>query len=168
MGVLSKFSSGGANILDQIASIYIISHSIKKTVPCIETPKLLSSRHIPDKYNPILVEHGMELAERAAQVSYKNTLYKSLYSKQTLSVDHFLELKDGKFGVAIFYKYHNSNIFVFIRIYNEVKRNFHLIEVCPTEICTIYSVEDVKQKLMYLTFATKEVVTIEPNRYEKT
>lgn len=75
---------------------------------------------------------------------------------------------DGTLGVALFYVIKQTEIYVLFKIYRETKNNFHLREIQETKNYVIYPFKSIKQKLIYLKFATIEVVASEPNLCERT
>lgn len=54
-----------------------------------------------------------------------------------------------------------------VKVYKTIQKKFHLIEIKPENRFTIVPFENIKYKLIYLTFGSFEVVTSEPNKFEK-
>lgn len=168
MGVLSRYWSGGPFVIDQIAKKYINSISTFEQCQITNEPKYAINLKT-NKYNDVLEKYNIdETAGKTKQILVNSTHYKSIHSNETKSVDYFFLMDDGTVGAAIFYIIKNSQIFVLFQIYDEIKKHFHLTEVCVTERFHIYPFEAIKRKLIYLKFATKEVVSIEPNLFERT
>lgn len=81
---------------DQIASKYIISKSIKNELHPSETPKYSFSSISTSEYDSILSDHNLNDSNgMATQIEFRNTAYKSQYSKSTKSIDYFIELRDS-------------------------------------------------------------------------
>lgn len=52
-------------------------------------------------------------------------IFRSLASTPTRCIDYCLQMKDGTVGTAQFYIIKDEKIFVLLKIYNEVKKNYH-------------------------------------------
>lgn len=168
MGVLSRYySGGGANVIEQITEKYIIPMSINNKSPPNHIPKYFFDHKIT-KYDDALSAFGFDSVDGiATQISLDKTIYKSVHSNETTSIDYFLEMNDGTIGTAMVYVIKDSKIFVFLNLYTEVKQNYHLKEISATKNYSVLPFDAVKQKLIYLKFYSIEVVTVEPNLYEK-
>lgn len=59
-------------------------------------------------------------------VIYKNQHYKSSKSKETKSVDCFIELSDGEIGCAFIYIKHENQLYVVLERYEVIETVFHL------------------------------------------
>lgn len=101
------------------------------------------------------------------KIVVQNKQYKSMYSNATKSVDFFLEMDDGKLGAAVLYVIKNAKIYILLKIYDVVNQKFHLNEIVATENYAIYNFDKIKHKLLYLQFGSIEVVSVEPNFYER-
>lgn len=171
MGVLTRYYLGGTNVLEQIADKYVIAKSQCEKLSSREHGmKCTINLHKKSKHDNLLIQQGLSTdgtINKSTHVSVRNEVFKSLESKATSCADFFLELKDGTIGVAQFYVIKNENFFVLLNIYDEVKKNYHLREVRATNNFMVFPFESIKEKLLFLTFGTIDVITAEPNKYEK-
>lgn len=164
MGVLSRYYCGGAEAIEQITSKYIISvGQCRKNLP-ESTPKFSFSKNLPNTYDDILRKHGLQSFDgKATQITIYEIQYKSIFSKETKSIDFFLLMKDHTFGVAVYYIIKNPQIFVLLKKYKQVKQHFHLIEVTCTNEFVVFDSSMIKRKMLHLKFGTIDVVSNEPN-----
>lgn len=163
MGVLSSYVSGGSRVIEQIAEKYIISKGFDAETSRNQTRKFVFDKNITKKYDQILHQHD----GKCKSVTVGKTVFKSLESKSTKSIDYFLEMTDNNIGTALFYVIKNNEVYVLLNVYNIQKRNFHLAEVSRTEKTVLYPFDAINEKLIYLIFGTIEVVSKEPNKNEK-
>lgn len=170
MGVLAKYSSGGLNVLEQISEKYIIAKSQNVNTPMDQTPSFTVNLKCSSEHDNMLHQCGLSedgIIKKTTHVTVGRNIYKSLYSKPTQSVDYFLEMKDGSMGISVFYIVKDNNLFVLLNDFTVIKDNYHLKEVKKTDHYKVYPFDCIKQKHIYLTFASTVVVTTEPNTYEK-
>lgn len=171
MGVLTRHSSGGANLLEQIAQKYIISKSQYEKKLIDNSPIYSVNFNSQSSYDSFLIQHGYSSksgkVEKSTHIKVGNEIFKSISSKPTKHIDYFLEMSNGVIGTAQFYVIKEERVFVLLNVYAEVKKNYHLREVEATNQVSIYPFEFIKEKLILLTFGTKYVVAKEPNKYEK-
>lgn len=169
MGILSRYASGSSHVIDQIARKYIISISTIREDLTDYAPKFNINSQLPNEYDHILCEYDLDQNDgKAKQIMIKKTPYKSIHCNETKTIDYFFEMVDGTLGVAVFYVIKQTEIYVLFKIYRETKNNFHLREIQETKNYVIYPFKSIKQKLIYLKFATIEVVASEPNLCERT
>lgn len=141
--------------------------SINDKTPPNYTPKYIFDLKIT-KYDDALSKFGFDSVDgKATQIKIDKTTYKSIHSNETKSIDYFLEMNDGTIGAAMIYVVKDSKIFVFLKLYTELKQNHHLKEISATMKYSVLPFDAVKQKLIYLKFHTIKVVTNEPNLYGK-
>lgn len=172
MGVLTRYCSGGVGVLEQIANKYIIAKSIcdkpSRDQPLKFTINLKSS----SEHDSLLIQHGLSGVDghiaKSTQITKRRILFKSIASRPTKRVDYFLMMNDETIGTAQFYVIKDSRIFVLLEVYKIVKVSYHLKEVEPTQKFMIFPFDFIKEKLLFLTFDTFNIVAKEPNRYEKT
>lgn len=167
MGVLKKYYCGGQHVLRQITEKYITSKSLRRGK---NEPSELNITHpleSNDSHNQLLIDYGLKIPVKFAQISTKKGIYKSLASKCTKSVDHIFEIENQTIGAAVFFVADGEEFFVVIQEYCRVKQNYHLTEVIQMDKYCVYPLRFIKEKILYLQFATIEVVTTEPNKYEK-
>lgn len=167
MGVLKKYYCGGPHVLSQITEKYITSKSLRRGRNETSEYNITHPLESNDSHNQLLIDHGLKNPVKFAQISTKKGIYKSLASKRTKSVDHFFEMKNQTIGAAVFFVKDSEEFFVVIQEYSKVKQNYHQTEVIQIDKYCVYPLHFIKEKILYLQFATIEVVTTEPNKYEK-
>lgn len=170
MGVISQYYSGGGEVIEQITSKYIISMSNVQNNDLLsdKTRKYFIKTNVPNKYDHILYEQGFHVNDgKATEITVGKCSFKSIFSKDTKSIDYFLSMNDGSFGVAIYYVIKEGHIFVLLNLYKEIKKNFHLKEVDNAETYRVYPFDAIQKKMLYLQFGTIEIITEPPNYYEK-
>lgn len=171
MGVLCRYFAGGGDALEQITSKYIISISNRQNSNLEKTNAKLTfiiNKNMPSKYNSILEQYELNPNDGiATQITKGNLIFKSIFSKDTKSVDYFFLMNDHTFGVAVFYIKKKERIFVLLNLYVEVNKKFHLTEVVNTDVFKIFPFDSINKKMLYLMFGNTEVITQPPNYYEK-
>lgn len=55
-----------------------------------------------------------------------------------------------------------------VEIFRPVKTEHHMYEVISTQSISIFTLEEIKEKLIYIQIGAKEIVCHVPNSYEKT
>lgn len=110
---------------------------------------------------------GTRLYTIANQIRIKNEIYKSVSSPITKSIDHFVKMNDGAVGAIELFVIDERSCFLLLQKYEIVHQKYHFREVKRTEQRTLYPWWEIKETMIYLKFGTIEVLTKEPNRYEK-
>lgn len=172
MGILTEYASGSVHVVDQVAQKYIISRGISNTqalntniMPCT----FITDRTIDEEYNDLLRSKGIkDISKKATSIKINNTVYKSLHSNVTQNCDYFVEMMDGVLGIAVFYPIQDNKIYILLKVYEVVTKNYHLCEVRPNSEIFVYPIEAIKFKLLYLIFGSTEIISMEPNKYERT
>lgn len=170
MGVLGKHSLGGANIIEQIANKYLLAKKLVEYESIDQTPKFINNLHSSSEHDDLIIQNGFTVNEKlikSTQISVAKNVFKSLASKPTKSIDYFLEMKDGTIGSAIFYIKTMNEMYVLLNIYEMTKKNFHIWEVNGKNKVSLYPFHFIKEKLLYLTFGSIEIISKEPNSFEK-
>lgn len=103
----------------------------------------------------------------AYEIRFKNDIFKSVSSKNTKSIDHFVRMRDQTVGAIELFVRNNQNFFVLIRKYeiSYQKHHFHEIKLKTPIQQKLYSCDEISEKLIYLLYGNIEVVTTEPNKY---
>lgn len=165
----------------QRSLIYISESIVKKyclndakTVKSIANEKIIMLREktINVSIASILKGFGLmpttgNLYNIAYEIRFKNEIFKSISSKNTKSIDHFVRMRDQTIGLIELFIRNNQNFFVLIRKYEVSHQKYHFIEIeskIPMQR-KLYSCNDISEKLIYLRFGNIEVVTTEPNKY---
>lgn len=76
-------------------------------------------------------------------------------------------MNDGMIGTSQFYVIKDKKKFVLLNVYKVVKVSYHLREVVATNEFLVFPFESIKEKLLFLTFDTINIIAKEPNKYEK-
>lgn len=106
----------------------------------------------------------------AYEIRKHNEVFKSLSSQITKSIDYFVKLKDETIGAIELFVKNGANIYILLQKYEIVHQKYHFNEVkLKTPIQRgLFNFNEIHEKLIYLKFGSIEVVTSEPNKYEKT
>lgn len=171
MGVLSRYYLGGGDLLEQIASKYIIAISNGQYDRFSSDKKLKFSinKNLTDEYDSMVHEYGLHLYNgKATEITFGKYSFKSFFSRDTKSIDYFFLMNDQSLGMAVYYIIKDVKVFVLLNLYKEVKTNFHLKEVISTEEYKIFPFDCIEKKMLYLQFGNIQVITEPPNYYEKT
>lgn len=99
-------------------------------------------------------------------VNYKKIHYKSSKSKETKSVDCFMEMANGQIGRAYIYIEFEKKIYIVFEQYEVMETLFHLKKVRPNGVYKVCSFHEIAQKIIFLKFPHAEVVSKEPNFFE--
>lgn len=170
-------------IINQITSKKFPVHSIawkycarqKKTFNQVDDGMKF---RVAEKATTVLTEDEVNVIAAKFRVEFKLTIYKCLSisgkkytskkSKETASVDFFIELLQGKIGIVKFYFEHDFVIYGLLESYEVMENMDQFSIVRPTGSDELFEVSNIKQKLMYLNIGHQEIITSIPNRFEKT
>lgn len=180
IGELKRSFNCNVDVVEQIALNYCIKADTERAesteielTPTIIRPS--STKEIKTEYENAVIAAGFDLKDIqfwGYEMQWKRKNFKTTSSLVTKSIDYFLEMKDGSIGKAeLFLRFEKT--YVLIRIYDVVKVYNHLKLVKPsqTEIHRIFSCDEIRRKLLYLTFTYSnvsfvDIVTAEPNPFE--
>lgn len=104
------------------------------------------------------------------EIRRNSEIFKSKSSHITKSVDYFVSMKDDTIGIIELFVRNDENVYVLIQPYEISHEKHHLKEVNlkkPIQY-QLFHCNEICEKLIYLKYGKREVVTKEPNKYEKT
>lgn len=140
----------------------------------VDEPKIT----ILEKATTILTQDEVNAIAAKFPVEYKQTIYKSVSlsgkrytskkSKETASIDYFIELLQGKVGMVKFYIERDYIIYGLLELYEVVECMNQFSTVKATGISELFEISKIKRKLIYMKIVDKEFTTSIPNRFEKT
>lgn len=168
MGVLKGWATSSFCVIDQIAKKYVISKNFPSEQP--ETTPIFSiiKNDFHPEFDEILKNHGFNTFDgKSEKITVNKTIYKSIFCKETKSIDHFIATDDGTIGAVVFFIIKNSDIFALVKVYEKIQEKFHLIEIMLANRFIVVPFKSIKHKLIYLSFGSIEIVTTEPNKFEK-
>lgn len=178
MGDFKKGHRSKVYISDSIVKKYCLneSKSIRPTVN--ETTVMLRGKTIDVGHNiaAIFMEFGLlpingsRLYEISYETRINNEVFKSTSSRTTKSIDYFVRMKDQTLGMIEIFVKHHKIVYLLLQKYEISYEKHHLNEVKLKKPISrqIYRCDDIYEKLIYLKFGRIEVVSNEPNKYEKT
>lgn len=187
MGPIKGSFCGNVDVVEQIAFNYCMRNSseqyltgegIRDKDSRILRPKL---RVCATPISNILNNFGICCSSSSGEYSigyemkFKTQVLKSVNSCSTKSVDFFVEMKDGTFGIIEFFVIDKGIDYLLLRKYEEICSHHHLKQV-RRAVSMDYAVakcDQIKEKLIFLKFeyskvAYIEIMTKEPNFYEGT
>lgn len=177
MGDFKKCQRSKVCITESIAKKYCLKESkgskptVDEKVVMLRGRKIdvgLSCASIFREFGLLPLNSGQYEISHEARI--RNEVFKSICSNITKSIDYFIEMTDQTIGVIELFVKHQENVYVLVKKYEIVHEKFHLNDVeikLPVER-QLYSCDDIDEKLIYLKFGRIEVVTSEPNKFEKT
>lgn len=176
-GVLLKSIRGCTDVLDQISSKYLLNKYLWKSHECkINNPITFIGRpniirdisltlHEDCSEKCIKIKNGTFSAYRGIKINgikYTSRLHKALKK----SIDYFVGLKSGTFGIAKFYISHENRKFVCLEEYETMESIGHILDVEPTTVNIYAPVESIDKKYIYMKMNNKEYIACMPNNFE--
>lgn len=171
-GIVAKGNTCTNNILHQLAWKYTLkiskNDSSEKVGDFSINGKKTKKMNLMDRQ--ILFDKVQE--EQHFLIIYKSIIvrgikFTSLESKDILTIDYFVRLKNGLFGAINFYTIFDNIIYAIINLYECIESFDHFDEIKSTGNSEVVKVTDFDRKLIYLKFGIREFVTLLANRYEK-
>lgn len=133
---------------------------------------------VAEKTTTTFTSNELEAIQDKLSIQIQHTIYKSVNisgkkytskkSKEIKSIDYFVELSDGKFGIVNFYFVHDFVIYGLLDLYELVEQLDHLSVVKSADNNEVFEISELKRKLIYMRIGNKEIITSIPNRFEKT
>lgn len=176
-GILLKYVSGTVGVIDQISSKYLLKRYLQKSRVCenntdtmfIGRPKIVEEISLTlykDCSGECLKiknkKFGAYTGIKKNGISYTSRLHKELKK----SVDYFIGLESGVFGVAKYYVSRENQKYVFLEEYETMDSINHILEVEPTTINVYAPVESIVRKYIYMNVNNKYYISCMPNQFE--
>lgn len=167
---LSLASKGGnTDQIENIANSYCFRREKKTT-----EKNTLAIKHMTvmrNKWKNLLQENGFDHTHRSllfgTTLHYRNQIFKSSYSRITQRTNNYVKIITGEIGSAEIYFQYEGNIYVILEKFKVIRSKYHLNEVISESVLEIFKCEHILQKLLYLKYDTFEIMTSEPNHFEK-
>lgn len=124
-----------------------------------------------EEENAIFSEYGIKSIDEItywASVDIDGEKYTSTIYKVTKSIDYFAEFANLEMGKIKYYIKCKSTIYAVVEIFSSVKIKHHMYEVISNHSISIFKIEEITEKLIYIQIGAKEIVYHVPNSYEKT
>lgn len=174
-GVLARVTAN-TNILYSIAWKYIARSSIHKNNNDKKSETALEGKQnitISESERNFLKEFCIPNTDLTLFTIYKSAIYKgdkftSMKSRIVSTVDYVIRAIDGTIGAIKYFFFFNQSAYALIDIITTIKKSDHLTEVQCSGTYQVIMLNQIKQKLLYMKIAHKEIVTTIPNMYEKT
>lgn len=174
-GVLKRYVNGTNDVIQQIAYKYVTQKSFDLEESEEEnevTVRELKKVELSEVHNNLLNNAGIVSSNgkftQGKSIKIRNVTFTSLKSVPMKTADFFLLMKDDTIGLSEYYIKSQAKVFVLLQIYKTVDVKYHWSEVSSTEQFRVYAVNEIKDKMLYMKINDKEIITSEPNRYEKT
>lgn len=174
-GEIVKMVSGKNNILFQIAEKYILG---KTLLPKRELNRCVTVRweqydfqpseedvNIFNKYGIITID---EITYWATVDIGNNEKYTSMVYRVTKSIDYFAVFVKDKMGKIKYYIKYKGIIYAVVENFRPIKINYHMCEVISKQSVSLFTIEEITEKLICIQVDAREIVCRLPNSYEKT
>lgn len=130
MGVLTGYSTSGFKVIDQIAKRYVISKKFPSEQPRNTPIFSIMKNDFHPEYDEILNDHGFNTIDgKSEKIKVNKTIHKSIFCKETKSIDHFIALIDDTIGAVVYFIIKDSNIYALIKIYETIQKKIHLTRI---------------------------------------
>lgn len=175
-GILLNSVRGKSAVLDQMSSKYLLRRYLQKSfqpriqkvtkfigrpINVIETATLYddnSDKCIKLKDASLLVYRGLKIND----IKYTSRLYRVLKK----SIDFFIGLDSGSFGIVKYYIFINEQKFVVLEEYEALDRIGHILDVEPTTLNIYAPVDSIDKKYIYMKCHDKQYISCLPNDFE--
>lgn len=176
-GVLLKSIRGSTDILDQMSCKYLLKRYLQRSfeyksnssIKFIGRPiiiKDITMNLCEDGSDKCMkIKNGKMSAYRAIKINgikYTSRLNKELKK----SIDYFIGLESGSFGIAKYYIIHENKNYVVIEEYEAMDTIGHILDVEPTTVNIYASVDSIVKKYIYMKLNDKEYISCMPNNFE--
>lgn len=180
IGDLGGFVCGPTDVLNQIASKYVISLNAyptdieqkgKKTQSEQDSfDKHLSQKSkiaLDPKFKPIFAATGVDdySIQIWKRIKIKGTTYTSTSAVVTKSIDYFVQMLNGHIGKIQFFFGDERKPNVLLQEFEIIDQNFHWTEVEEIDSYKIYNYDQIHEKLLYFKAGSIQYITKEPNSY---
>lgn len=178
-GLLTNYVVGPTDTLLQVTSKYILSKTVNRNVITTESQAhddhFLGRATMFELRDPeeilALQEEGIQRPMILALKRYKDNngiVYTSaMYLKAKKTIDYFVGLKNGKFGIIKYYFKYKQEDYLMLQYYVKSQEIDHIKEVVKEDKCGVVAVKNVVQKYLYLKVHAREYITFEPNPFER-
>lgn len=173
-GEIVNMVSGKNNILFQIAEKYILRKTLvpKRELNLCVTVGCEQYRFKPSEDDEkMFSKYGIVTIEEISywsSVNIGDEKYTSMAYRVTKSIDYFAVFAKDKMGKIKYYIKYNGIIYAVVEIFCPVKINYHMCEVISKQSLSLFTIEEIREKLIYIQVDAKEIVCRLPNSYEKT
>lgn len=173
-GVVTKANTSTNGILHQLAWKY----SMKQTIETVreETPKF----NIGGKKVIRIDKTEIEMFFKASLIQDSKflTIYRHIIlsgikftsksSKEISTIDFFVRLIDKSIAAIKYYVQFDFVLYAVIEKYEILNHIDHFLQIKSTNKNDVIRVNNIAQKMLYLKFGLRELVTSIPNKFEKT
>lgn len=174
-GCLLKSVNGTSDVLLQASSKYTLAKTLHKKN---EQPKhkilLGSKKKVVEKLLRVFNIESFKTLNFSnislsvhLRVRLGKTIYTSLlYTRQKRSINYFIGLKDGTFGMAKFYLEFEDKVYVVIKEFESIGNINHISKVETTSRIIMAPINDIVVKYLYMKIGLYQYIVSEPNSYE--
>lgn len=175
MGDFKKCQRSNNYISDSIAKKYCLNDS--KSFETKTNGKIITLRekwiNVDVNTAKMFMNFGLLPTNGTYNISYairkNDDIFISTASPMTNSIDYFVRMKDETIGTIELFVKDGQNIYILLNKFEILHQKYHLNEVKLKKPIQrqLFDCNDINDKLIYLKFGSIEVVTSEPNKYEK-
>lgn len=171
-GIIAKANTCTNNILCQLKWKYCVKKSNDDNEKIeqfsINGKKVIK---IDSRTCELFSKTGFQQVKRFLTI-YKNVIvcgrkFTSIQTKEISTIDYFVQLKNGLFGVVNYYVIFDDVLYALINLYDILDRFDHFIEINFTTNQILVKMIDIRNKMIYLKFGRREFVTALVNKFEK-
>lgn len=173
-GELLNMVSGKNNILFQIAEKYILRKTLapkRELNLCVTVRWEQYDLKPSEEEKNIFSKYGIATIDEItywASVDIGDEKYTSMVYRATKSIDYFAVFAKNKMGKIKYYIKYNRIIYAVVENFCPIKINYHMCEVISKQSISLFTIEEITEKLIYIQVDAKEIVCRLPNSYEKT
>lgn len=171
IGKLKNFVCGTTDVLNQITHKYTLLANHENSVNEKVNDKLdhqivirVEQQHISTlEREGVLCNDNILKVFRRATINSK--IYNSTHSKETRSIDYFVEIENNQIGKIVYFFESKSTSKFLLHVHERNFQNFHWIEVKPTPAYEVYSTREISEKWLYFEIGEIKYITKPPNTY---
>lgn len=175
-GILLKSVRGTTDVLEQMSNKYLLKRSLQKpSIPRIHNMIKFIGRPVYINETLTLYEHNSNKCIKLKNanllvfkgIKINETKYTSrLYKVSKKSIDFFIGLKCGSFGIVKYYISFDEQKFVVLEEYETLDVIGHILDVESTTMNIYAPVDLIDKKYIYMKIIDKEYISCLPNNYE--
>lgn len=173
IGILKKSVFNPTDAIDTITFDYCLGRKENEPVSSENVTKMRRKISLTLKEIQILNQNGVHSLpnghfDASDSIELNSHIYKSKKSRNTKSIDYFVQLKNNSIGCIQFFVKSCERILLLIELYEIIERHYHLLRIKSSNKCELFDSSQIHCKLMYLKMGCFEIVAKEPNFYETT
>lgn len=174
-GILKNYVVSNNDVLHQIATRYVIEHSLRKENIChpahvlVQLKKIVltNTEKIALQNENIQVNDQNETTIFTAFQRGVEIITSKYYTKSKYTMDYFMNTVHGRLGKISFFFKSNDKDFALFDEYSVIKTIDQIRVVQAKNELSVIAVSELKEKFIYMCIDRKEFVVKRPNTFEK-